>query len=112
MCCASHFAGDAPAAGATCEVASSSFIPLIEGAVAEYIAKWQERSAPRGTAQQVRCCAAATGRLLLLRRTRPAAASHVHVLQLFPTDGLQHRQNISFQAPLSMAGVRDLLITP
>lgn len=54
-CVVSCFAGAAAAAGegATCEVASSHFIPLIEGAVAEYIAKWQERSAPRGTAQQV-----------------------------------------------------------
>jgi hypothetical protein len=49
------FAGDVAAApeGSTCEVATSSFIPLIEGAVAEYIAKWQERPAPNGTAQQV-----------------------------------------------------------
>jgi hypothetical protein len=46
--------GAAAADGATCEVVSSHFIPLIEGAVAEYIAKWQERAAPRGTAQQVR----------------------------------------------------------
>lgn len=49
LCCA----GDAAAEGTTCEVATSTFIPLIEGAVAEYIAKWQERPAPRGTAQQV-----------------------------------------------------------
>jgi hypothetical protein len=56
--CYAKPAGDAPAAGATLEVATSSFIPLIEGAVAEYIAKWQERPAPRGTAQQVKCCIA------------------------------------------------------
>jgi len=50
--------GDAAAGdgSSTCEVVTSTFIPLIEGAVAEYIAKWQERPAPRGTAQQV--CAA------------------------------------------------------
>jgi hypothetical protein len=29
-------------------VISSAFIPLIEGAVAEYIGKWQERPAPGG----------------------------------------------------------------
>lgn len=48
--------GDAAAGdgSSTCEVVTSTFIPLIEGAVAEYIAKWQERPAPRGTAQQVR----------------------------------------------------------
>lgn len=49
-------AGDSDAAvaeGGAWEVASSAFIPLLEGAVAEYIAKWQERAAPRGTAQQV-----------------------------------------------------------
>jgi hypothetical protein len=53
-CIVNMVAGGAAAAdGATCEVVSSHFIPLIEGAVAEYIAKWQERAAPRGTAQQV-----------------------------------------------------------
>jgi hypothetical protein len=50
-------AGDAAGAGGdggvTCEVASSAFIPLLEGAVAEFIAKWQDRPAPRGTAAQV-----------------------------------------------------------
>jgi hypothetical protein len=42
-------AGDAAAEGSsTSEVISSAFIPLIEGAVAEYIGKWQERPAPGG----------------------------------------------------------------
>lgn len=41
--------GDAAAEGSgTAEVISSAFIPLIEGAVAEYIGKWQERPAPGG----------------------------------------------------------------
>jgi hypothetical protein len=42
-------AGDAAAEGSgTSEVISSAFIPLIEGAVAEYIGKWQERPAAAG----------------------------------------------------------------
>lgn len=46
MLCAVH-TGDAERPPTT-ETISSAFILLIEGAVAEYIAKWQERPAPGG----------------------------------------------------------------
>lgn len=55
----------------TCEVVASSFIPLIEGAVAEYIAKWQERPAPRGTAQQARWSLLTHGHTCLTLRLTP-----------------------------------------
>ncbi|KAF6264066.1 hypothetical protein COO60DRAFT_270081 [Scenedesmus sp. NREL 46B-D3] len=46
--------GDAAAEGSgTSEVISSAFIPLIEGAVAEYIGKWQERPAPGGASWEL-----------------------------------------------------------
>jgi hypothetical protein len=71
-------AGDAaPGDGSgACEVASSTFIPLIEGAVAEYIAKWQERPAPRGTAQQVGLQAMFNAAVPLLLSIAEAGCQH------------------------------------